>query len=107
MATRRTLDSIPPGWIEYEADGTPVRASENGVEITDPAEVAAFCNAVWGRDADYVTAMTIINGIGPEGVEVTRQCVNGIVEISVMVLDPTPYREAVAAVIPETRVRIF
>lgn len=107
MATRRTLDSIPPGWIEYEADLTPVAAFSNGAPVTDPAEIAAFCNAAWARDADYLAAMQIINGIGPEGLDVSRQCVNGVVELCIGVLDPTPYREAVAAVIPESRVRIF
>lgn len=107
MATRRTLDSIPPGWIEYEAGLTPVAAFSDGMAITDPAEIAAFCQAVWARDADYLAAMEIINGIGPEGIDSSRQCVNGMVEISLTVLDPTPYREAVAAVIPESRVRIF
>ena len=103
MATRRTLDSIPPGWIEYEADLTPVAACDDGVELADPAEISAFCNAVWARDADYLAAMEIIG----EGVEATRQCVNGVVEISLTVLDPTPYREAVAAVIPESRLKVF
>lgn len=106
MATRRTLDSIPPSWIEYEADLTPVAACNNGVEITDPAEVSAFCQAVWARDADYVAAMGIIAGISPDA-EVSRQCVNGVVELSVGADDLAPIREAVAAVIPESRVRIF
>ena len=101
------LDSIPPGWIEYEADLTPVGAGEDGVAFTDPDQIAAYCQAAWARDADYLAAMEIINGIGPEGIDSSRQCVNGIVEISLTVMDPAPYREAVAAVIPETRVRIF
>ena len=106
MATRRTLDSIPPGWIEYEADLTPVAACDDGVELTDPAEIAAFCNATWARDADYLAAMGIIAGIAPDA-EVSRQCVNGVVELSVGVLDIAPIREAVGAVIPESRLKVF
>lgn len=110
MATRRTLDSIPPGWIEYEADLTPVAACDDGVELTDPAEIAAFCNAAWARDADYREARRVIGEVAPQvdlDVDVSRQDVNGVVELSVGVFDIAPIREAVGAVIPESRLKVF
>ena len=32
-------------------------ASNNGVSITEPAEVSAFCQAVWARDKNTLAAV--------------------------------------------------
>lgn len=117
---RITPQSIPAMWFEFDEWPVAIRCSVAGEVFTtlspdpdqpdaahDPARVEAETAAYLARNADYVAACRVLEGMGLADDQVSRQCVNGVVELSLMVLDPTPYREAVAAVIPESRVRIF